>query len=823
MPTSSDGADWADEITTVYRHDSTQPHLRAVPAEGKDLDAIFDHARKTGERLSAEFVYNLYAQACAELVRIGRARNVPDGALIHGQIAPENMFVAADGQLCIVEPSPASAEREKSEDVNGRTYEAPEQLRRGEVDGRADIFSLALCMAELFILKRLSDGSRIVSGQTEAELVAAFRGAPRPVQELGRVLVKSITRDADQRYRSLSPLLADLRHVGKRVGFHVGSNITAATVRLLFAKGVPPAAPAPEPLSLPPLSSPAPLPLSSPPPPPPLSSPAPLSLSSSPPPPPPPPLSSPVPLSLSSPPPPPPASGREEGASLDVFAALAKSDAGGWSQLLPPPPPSAPAIPIPRSLTAPPPGLPVSSQPLLSSSGTLYSPMASSSLPPPVAPVQMIGATTLPSFAPQSVPLPSVPPPPPVARADVYGMVGPEAEAFPIHSGTLPPIRGWARSRAFLETGVSRYRTLSSGWKVAGAVGVVLLAGALLLRPSKGMLFIAVSGHLGQRLSNVATTVDGTKECVGDRCAFELTPGMHEVTIRADGYVPQSQVIVVRAKDETAANFRLDRASSFLTVKGQPDGTILLVDGERVGKLPQQVELIPGTHRLRFEAPSYAAEERTVDLGLGEAKVVGDVALRPAVGTARFEVRTPGVDVSLVSDTERKDHIDTSRPIELDLSRRWILEAHKAGYPTLRETLDWGSRTDQTFIVAFDRAGSVAAPPVRSEAARVSASRDRPTPAAVETPRSESTPASSPPARAAAANASEPCTISFNSIPASNVFLDGTRLGMTPQARVSVRPGTHVAQFAQGDLRKAKPFTCEAGESKIVALHLASQ
>jgi hypothetical protein len=66
----------------------------------------------------------------------------------------------------------------------------------------------------------------------------------------------------------------------------------------------------------------------------------------------------------------------------------------------------------------------------------------------------------------------------------------------------------------------------------------------------------------------------------------------------------------------------------------------------------------------------------------------------------------------------------------------------------------------------------------------------------------------------------DPCRVSFNSIPVSNVFVDNVRLGVTPILKATVRPGNHVVQFVAGDAKKGKAFLCKPGELKVVAISL---
>jgi hypothetical protein len=299
---------------------------------------------------------------------------------------------------------------------------------------------------------------------------------------------------------------------------------------------------------------------------------------------------------------------------------------------------------------------------------------------------------------------------------------------------TLPPLHAQQRPEP---------RPQGEGWRSAGRaipVPLRLFLGLLTVlfvalpfwKSAHGTVFTAAAGHLGQPLTSVVTTADGHNECVGARCTFDLAPGLHEISARAEGYVPQVELVIVRAREQFAVNFRLER-----------------------------------------------------NLPAGEAKSLGELARR-AVGRASFDVRTPGAIVSLVSDLGRREPLDPAQPVELDLSRQWVLEAHKDGFQSVQEPLDWGGNLEKTFVVALDPKSALAAP------ASIRAA----------TPRSR------------------PCSVTFNTIPMSTVSVDGVRLGATPVLAAAIRPGPHAAQFLTGDVKRSKPFACRPGESKVVTLVL---
>jgi hypothetical protein len=770
-PSAPEG-EWGDETTARYRPDPgrEEPHAWL---HGQSLDALFERARRTGIPLQVPFLFSLYVQACAELAGAGRrpARHKEDKHP-DPELGPDRIFVAFDGQIKI-DWAARDADGDRPERAR-RSYRSPEQLRGLPTNGRADLYSLALTIAELFVLKRLSDGlGSINDSEGGAEFAELLRGGTRIPRELGSMLLKSLALDVEQRPFGVTSLMDDLEHIGHRLGLRANPAITASHMRRLFFEPRTRATPPPPPV----------------------------------------PISEPIPVTVD-----------DNWGNLDVFEALPQRAAAAptsqpsppapTSQLLPPAPISdiRPAVPfpdrpsqrhVPRPATPPP----------------TYAPPPPYAAPPPYSAPQ-----------PRTSPPPprSSAPPPPLRPRPV------ESDPPPALARTLPPVQAQPVPPR-VRTGYEAPRSAFSGvTKLILALAVLGVVAYPFLKTGPGKVFTAALGHWGEPLPTATTVLDGEQRCTGARCAFEVSAGVHEVTIKADGYVAQLQLVAVRSSEASAVNFRLERGGSSLRISGQPEGASLLVDGEPAGKIPLQIDLTPGAHRLRFEAEHFLPEERDVELTLGEAKRLGDVALRPMIGKATLDVRTPGAEVALLSGSERKEHLDVGQPIELDLSRKWILEAKKWGYQVLREPLDFGSGVEKTFVVALDK--SSAAPttfPKKVPAAP--APRATPSPAGgnspealraamqraierdVASPAEEDLPAAGPD-RGPISN--DPCLVSFNSIPVSNVFVDSVRIGVTPVLKARVKPGSHVAQFSQGDTKKAKSFVCKPGELKVVAVSL---
>jgi serine/threonine-protein kinase len=376
------------------------------------------------------------------------------------------------------------------------------------------------------------------------------------------------------------------------------------------------------------------------------------------------------------------------------------------------------------------------------------------------------------------------------------------------------------------------FRTKKRSKFLVGFIGALVVAGAVFFATQRGgKVAVFVAGPGGNPLSSLTVLVDGMQKCTASPCNLELDKGIHAIKATADGYVAQEQGATVHPGEEIAINFKLEKKSegTGLKVGGKQDGVELFIDGKEIGPLPQEVkDLAPGTHKLLIKGSDrYEAEERTVSVDAEQVKDLGTVALKVLRGLATFDVRTPGVKVTLASGKDRRQLTDFSQPVEIETSKNWTIEATKPGFDDLKQPIAFEDRAEKTFVVALQehaRAAPEGPPPV-TPAPPPRPAPERPAPearAAPERPAPEPRPAP-PPAPPAAEEPSGGgnCTLNFNSIPVSNVVFDGRPLGGTPKLGYSAPPGSHTVIFINADEgKKVTSVTCKAGETKTVAVRL---
>ncbi|TKD01335.1 serine/threonine-protein kinase [Polyangium fumosum] len=215
----------ADEarVAASMRHPNVVPVEDVVNASGElclvmpyveslSLGALVDAARRAGERLPPAVVSRILLDVLAGLDAAHEAKDLRGEPLeiVHRDVSPRNVLVGTDGRARLIDFGVAKAARRITQTGSGImkgtiAYMAPEQLRRRELDRRADVFAAGVVLHEAITGERLFDGhdeADVLIGVLADEIPRLSEGALGLSPAIDEVLEAALCRDPEERFAS---------------------------------------------------------------------------------------------------------------------------------------------------------------------------------------------------------------------------------------------------------------------------------------------------------------------------------------------------------------------------------------------------------------------------------------------------------------------------------------------------------------------------------------------------------------------------------------------------------------------------------------------
>ncbi|MCE9573770.1 MAG: serine/threonine protein kinase, partial [Deltaproteobacteria bacterium] len=215
---------------------------------GRDLRNIFDRCRNGGEPMPI-------AQACFVSMKmcegLDYAHNKRDQAgreinLVHRDVSPQNVLISFEGEVKIIDFGIAKAAGKGSKTQAGILkgkfgYMSPEQVRGLPIDRRSDIFSCGIVLYELLTGERLfvgeSDFSTLEKVRNVEILPPSTYNRKIP-DELERIVLKALAKDADDRYQNAIDLHDELQAFVYTAGEFYSRKDLASWMKRSFAKEI---------------------------------------------------------------------------------------------------------------------------------------------------------------------------------------------------------------------------------------------------------------------------------------------------------------------------------------------------------------------------------------------------------------------------------------------------------------------------------------------------------------------------------------------------------------------------------------------------------
>ena len=178
--------------------------------ESLSLGALLKAVRQAGERIPPAMASRILLDALSGLDAAHDAKDLRGQPLeiVHRDVSPNNVLVGTDGRSRVIDFGIARAAsrlcQTQSGDIKGTiAYMSPEQLRRRELDRRADVFAAGAVLYEALAGERLFHGrdeADILIGVLADDIPSIRDRCPDIGSEIDVVLARALTRHPEERF-----------------------------------------------------------------------------------------------------------------------------------------------------------------------------------------------------------------------------------------------------------------------------------------------------------------------------------------------------------------------------------------------------------------------------------------------------------------------------------------------------------------------------------------------------------------------------------------------------------------------------------------------
>ncbi|HEY2732992.1 MAG TPA: serine/threonine-protein kinase, partial [Polyangiales bacterium] len=222
------------------------PYIALEYVDGQDGRALFEEARRLGQRIPIGLACFIIARVCEGLHHAHEQTDANGQMLgiVHRDVSLQNILVSYDGDVKLTDFGIAvSAENIARTDVGvvkGKFgYMSPEQIKGAALDRRSDVFAAGICLYELLTSERLFSGEndyKAVERVRNVDVEPPSKWNRQIPSGLEQIVLKALAKQPRDRYQSTNDLRRALQTFMSGVNEFVDRTDLAAYLRKLFAE-----------------------------------------------------------------------------------------------------------------------------------------------------------------------------------------------------------------------------------------------------------------------------------------------------------------------------------------------------------------------------------------------------------------------------------------------------------------------------------------------------------------------------------------------------------------------------------------------------------
>ncbi len=190
-----------------------QFYIAMEAIEGRDLADVWDRCAEVGRA----FPVPLAVHVCREVLRgLHYAHTFPGLGLVHRDVSPSNILLDWAGAVRLADFGLATSSLKASLTLPGVVfgkvgYMSPEQARHEPLDGRADVYAVAVILWELLTGRPLrSPDGMSTDSVSRFEAPAPSARSRRVDPHLDKIVIKGLARNRDERWASAEAMMLAL-------------------------------------------------------------------------------------------------------------------------------------------------------------------------------------------------------------------------------------------------------------------------------------------------------------------------------------------------------------------------------------------------------------------------------------------------------------------------------------------------------------------------------------------------------------------------------------------------------------------------------------